>query len=61
MSLRALLASADALGAGMITWRNDGEHGWFCFASAAPVPHVARGATGVAALGELVHFLQRTA
>lgn len=59
MTLRALLASADALGAGLITWRHDGDH-WYCFASAAPVPHVARGGTGVAALGELVAFLRRT-
>lgn len=61
MSLAALLGEADALGAGLITWRQEGEHGWFCFASAAPIPHVARGVTGVHALNELVSFLRRTA
>lgn len=58
--LHKLLAEADQLDAGLITWRPDGGH-WYCFASKAPVPHVARGATGVLALGELVAFLRRIA
>lgn len=43
--------------AGLITWRRDGDH-WYCFASGAGVPHVARGTTGIAALAELVAFLR---
>jgi hypothetical protein len=59
MKLRRMLAEADAMGAGIISWRPDGGF-WYCFASAAPVPHVARGATGKEALAELVRFLRVT-
>lgn len=55
--IRGLLAEADALGAGMITWRHDAEH-WYCFASSAPIPHVARAGNGAAALAKLVSFMR---
>lgn len=57
--IRRMLAEADAMGAGVITWRPDGSY-WYCFASSAPLPHVARGVTGKDALGELLRFLRRT-
>ncbi len=56
MTLRRLLKKADGLNAGMITWRHD-DGLWYCFASGAVVPHVARGTTGAAALLDLVTFL----
>lgn len=58
--IRRLLAEADALGAGIITWRHD-EGTWYCFASSAPVPHVARGVSGRHALSKLVSFIREHA
>lgn len=59
MSIARLGVEADELGAGLITFRRDeDDHGWFCFASEARVPHVARGRTGKEAFAELLRFLR---
>lgn len=57
MTLAALLAEADALGLGLISWRPRAQ-GWACFASRAPVPCVAEGRTARDALAELVRFVR---
>jgi hypothetical protein len=55
MSLAQLLAEADAMGLGLISWRPVAD-GWRCFAANVGVPCVAVGTTGVEALAELCRF-----
>jgi len=55
MKLAQLLAEADAMGLGLISWRPAADD-CRCFAANTGTPCVAVGATGVEALAELVRF-----
>jgi hypothetical protein len=56
MSLAQLLSEVDAMGLGLVTWKQDKAGGWACFAANVGVPCVAVGPTGRDALDELVRF-----